>query len=226
MIAVWQYASHISLYQLKRCLPSERQGFDTPPVAPCTFWWRGFFSVVVLNSRASSGTNQGKVRANQPQLTPARDYERKRKSTSSETRFVSDNQAVLVSQTPEAVTPRSVTLTNPYRGFSANTRAQESLSIITIHVASTRKAFDFFAALSETKRQHLACKVSSKAGTDLSSNVQPKRGFTFGELVPPMMGRGCFLLLLLCSPLKYHPPFGAARLPRIITINDSSAGHV
>ena len=41
----------------------------------------------------SSGKNQGKLRTNQPQLTPAQDYERKRKFCVP--RFVSYNQAVI-----------------------------------------------------------------------------------------------------------------------------------
>ena len=45
---------------------------------------------------ASSGKNQGKLRTNQPQLTPAQDDERKRKFRVP--RFVADNQAVVVSK--------------------------------------------------------------------------------------------------------------------------------
>ena len=41
----------------------------------------------------SSGKNQGKLRTNQPQLTPVQDYERKRKFR--EPRFVSDSQAII-----------------------------------------------------------------------------------------------------------------------------------
>ena len=43
---------------------------------------------------AAHGMNQGKLRTNQPQLTPAQDYERKREV--SVPRFVSDYQAVLL----------------------------------------------------------------------------------------------------------------------------------
>ena len=45
-----------------------------------------------VRDHPSSGTNQGKFKTNQPQLTPAQDYERKRKFC--EPRSVSDNQAV------------------------------------------------------------------------------------------------------------------------------------
>jgi len=45
-----------------------------------------------VGDHPSSGTNQGKLRTNQPQLTPAKDYIRKRKFRVP--RFVAGNQAV------------------------------------------------------------------------------------------------------------------------------------
>jgi len=53
----------------------------------------------------SSRKNQGKLRTNQPQLTPAQGYERKRKFR--ELRFVSDNQAVLCDESGHTKFPFS-----------------------------------------------------------------------------------------------------------------------